>query len=206
MKRARVIIAAGIALVALSGCVPEPVATPTPTSAPTVSPTPSPTTTPTPDPVALVIPECEVIHTLDQMRLAFSPNIEFGEEFDLVEDFTPTAPAAATAAAAAAVQSQGCRWAIPNSDGIVAVTVAEITEAEWAALTAGLLAEGYSESDLDGRTTIEFDADLGVGAGTWTHAYVGGLWVAVETSAYSVTRPLVTQAIASLVAANPGLE
>ncbi len=203
MRRPRVIASAAVLMLGLAGCGPtlEPESTPTASASATATPAP----TPTPEPLALELPGCEELLTIEEARALFSGNTEFFGETPGA-DFTGhfDIPEIATAITGSA-QSKTCRWGVPNSDGSFSLVVAEIAPADRAALTAALTAAGFASSTAGPVTTFELERDGMVSTESATHHFTGDAWILSDGTGLAVSGPVAASALDAIRAANPTL-
>ena len=203
MRRPLLLVPAALAVLALTACGPT--TTPSPSASASASPTAAASPTPTPTPVALVIPDCEDLLSLEQARALFSdnteffgqfPGVEFGGHFEIPEIGT---------AISGASQSTTCRWGVPNSDGAFSLLVAEITPADRASLTAALTAEGFASSTAGPATSFELERDGMVSTESAVHVFTGDVWILSDGTGLALSTPVAASALDALRAANPTL-
>lgn len=203
MKRPWVIGCAAVLTLGLAACGPTLQVEPAPTAS--ASATASPTPTPTPEPVALELPGCEELLTIEEARALFSANTEFlgeGPGSDFSGRFEIPEIAAAIAGSA---QSRSCWWGVPNSDGSFSLLVAEIAAADRTALTAALTAEGFASSTAGPVTTFELERDGMVSTESATHLFTGDVWILSDGTGLAVSGPVAVSALDAIRAANPAL-
>lgn len=164
---------AGVALAALSGCVPtvtpsaSPTASavsPTPTPSPSVTASASPTPSPSPTPVTV---GCSTLVSADTIY-AYNPN------FGLITSWTPAAGSAA--ATAQSDSGVACRWSNQTSGDTIDISVAHLDAASIEnlknqAVTQGKLVPTYGDEAY-------FDYSGGVGTAV---VFQGDYWL-VATS------------------------
>ena len=192
---------------ALSGCSPtiilpsaEP-ATPSSTTPPTDAETP----TPTPEPVALGIPGCDNLLTLDQAKsLQGSTTVFLGES--PANEYSPwfEVPAVRTAISGVSV-GKSCWWGIPNSDGSFYVFVAEIDPATRASIESALTADGYSSAVVGARTVYSKEGDADFTYRGEAHQFSGDLWILSDGANLDISGVAADLAFDAIQAANPTL-
>jgi hypothetical protein len=204
MSRFHVLIAPALLVALLAGCAPlAPTPTPSSTAKPTPTATKTASPTPTPAAVALVIPACESVLSIVDVRAFFSESTEFLGEYTTADiDFTNN-PWSGTALAAAS-QSRICIWGVPNSDGAFTVRLAELDESARAALQAELTASGYSSTTMGAVTAMTMSGE-GDDAPGGTNLFTGDLWIQVPGGSESFTGNVAGLALDGLRTANPTL-
>jgi hypothetical protein len=197
-----------IAAVMLSGCsitiTPPPGATTAPASS-----TPAPDTetpAPTVEPVALSIPTCDALLSLDEAKSLLGPTTVFLEETP-ANEYTPwfAVPAVSTAMSGV-TEGRACWWGIRNSDSSFYVVATEIDPATRASIDSALTAEGYSSAEVGARTVRGKDeADGGFAYRAELHQFSGNLWIVSNGVNLDVTGIAADTAFAAIQAANPTL-
>ncbi len=187
-------------LLVLAGCASQAVP-------PASSPTPSDSATPaTPTPtvaVTLTIPACDALVPLSLIQEVFSDSSEFIAEVatEQAAGRFPIPEIASTIAEARMMRS--CLWGLPNSDGAVLVTVAEVTPEQQAALSAALLSAGFLDGSVAPVSAYRLEQEGIVSLDAATHLFRGPIWVMADSSGLGTTNAVADAALAAVVAANP---
>lgn len=154
----------------------------------TADPTPSATSTPAPSETApeqvpgdLVVPSCDDLLPLEQLRATLgdpAPPIEsFGEQ--PAAEPSGMGPLANQTLQNAASQVT-CNWGIPVSDGVFDVTVAQIEPAARDDLIAALHGAGdYDYAEPEGLPAFQRAVTSGIGT-YLGYAFDGPVWVIVD--------------------------
>ncbi|WP_200330238.1 hypothetical protein [Leucobacter sp. L43] len=211
MKLRRLGLTAATALIlvgALAACAPEPSEEPTEEPAPLAStePTsdPAPAPTDVTDPVDIVVPSCDVLLPLEKVHQILGDDrpeyVEVGPErlSELsLESFGP----AAVSAYESAEQLSHCRWAYPQSDGIIDVVVAELSTEVREKFTSALDDSVFVEGETaDGVTYIDEDPQRRKSMPV-RFAFIDNVWVATVGS----IGPFLDPTIESMLELNPQL-
>ena len=185
-------------------------ASPTTTGSPTSSSSSSPSATPTPTPPAadpaFLMPECSA------MRAAFiEEGVAAGDIAEAADD-DPSAIAerlpgpSAVDALATATATRLCTWSVANSDAIWRTAVAELGDPEWDALTAALVADGWTPIDVAGASgfTIRWEEPtVNDDHHTWIYLRVGDAWIIAGPEYVGGHLDVLDAAVAGVRAANP---
>ena len=201
----RFLIAAAL-VSALSGCsfaVTLPSAEPpTETSTPTaVDETP----TSTPEPVALSLPGCDSLLTLDQAKSLQGPTTVFLGE-GLANEYSPwfEVPAVRTAISGL-TEGRSCWWGIPNSDGSFYVLVTKIDPTTRASIEAALTTEGYATAVVGARTVYSKEGDADFTYRGEVHQFSGDLWILSDGADLDISGVAADLAFDAIQTANPTL-
>ena len=202
----RFLVAAAL-LSALSGCslaVTLPSAepsTPTSTTPPAVAETP----TSTPEPVALSIPGCDHLLTLEQAKSLQGPTTVFLGEGP-ANEYSPwfEVPAVRTAISGVTV-GKSCWWGIPDSDGSFYVFVAEIDPVSRVSIESALTAEGYSSAVVGARTVHSKEGDADFTYRGEVHQFSGDLWILSDGGNLDISGVAADMAFDAIRTANPTL-
>lgn len=143
-----------------------------------MNPTPTPETTRSPEPVAL--PTCADLLSIEQVRITVDDDrVEGPHPLDAVEVPSVLGPAARETFETA-IDSVGCSYGIPESDGGFYVIVLDV-DAE----SASELVSALEASDEYERTTrgdvVMFSKGIPEGIGTYLgYAFEGSVWAIVQ--------------------------
>lgn len=185
---ARVVLVALVLALALSGCAqqepePPPASTaPFPSTPPTPTPSAPPTPTPSPTPSDAIpsIPSCEHLLSVEQVRATVNEaRIEGPDQGEPRTAESLPGPLARETYRGAS-DSITCGFGIPQSDGIVSVTVTVIDPVSGEELAEALAAS--AEYVHTTRDAIDlFSAYISDGIGTYLgYAFSGPVWVIVQ--------------------------
>jgi hypothetical protein len=209
MKRVRatstttVLIAAAL-VSALSGCSFSVDLPSTEPSTPTSTTPPAEDETPTPDtePVALTIPGCDALLTVDQARsIMDAPNAEFLAEYPPAEySLWYDLPTVASAISDLTV-GRWCWWGVPNSDYSFYLLVAEVDRDSRATVEEALATDGFSMSIMGARTV--YDKGIVGDYVAETHQFSGDVWIVSDSSSPTITGPVTDLAYEAMQTANP---
>lgn len=209
------VVCAALILVALVGCTPaeDTPASGTAAAGPTDPPAASGTSTAAPtegpvapdEPAAIVLPGCEQLLPIETARTFYSDRTEFLREFDRTESAAIMSGPASASAIEGAVQSRGCAWGIPNSDGIFFMTVSEITPESRDALISALVEGGYADLSADGVPQYGLEWTGEVGGDGARHQFVGDVWICWRHVAALGTGDWSNAPVEAIRAANPGI-
>jgi len=137
---------------ALAGCVATAAATPTPSQSPAATPSPSPSAEPTTEPAAGPAATCDTVLTADAYAKLEADGLEPREPriFD---------PLATQMAAAGGLS---CMWVRPQTD--IALTVAQLNDADWGAWQPALADAGFVETNdpVAGAYTGHVESGAGI--------------------------------------------
>lgn len=153
-----------------------------------------------------MIPDCESMLSLAAARSVFSDSTEFLGEFPAADFGTGRfeIPAIQSALLGAG-QSRFCQWGVPNSDGVFALVVAEITPADRASLIAALSGAGFASSTSASVTTLEHEQEGMISTDAATHLFTGDSWILSDGTSLSLTGAVAHSALTAIRAANPTL-
>lgn len=202
------ILISAVMLAALSGCsltLNVPPATSS-SSAATTTPTEVETTTPTAEPVALSIPGCNDLITLDQVRSALgAPNAVLHEEGP-ANGYSPWyyAPKPSVVSAISGLtEGYRCWWGPENSDYGFTVMVGEIDAATRSSIEAELIANGFSATTVGARAVYGIEDNDNDTAET--HQFIGDVWILSNGPDLDITGVGADYAYEALRTANPSL-
>ncbi|MBH0097879.1 hypothetical protein I6E68_01855 [Salinibacterium sp. NSLL150] len=175
---------AALIVLTLTGCVQAETQTATePSAVPSSEPT-EPSTAPTPTVEPLVLPECETLIPLVDVREFAHEWTELLQEDDAVP-FREMELAELEPISQNATTARRCLWGLPSSEYGFEVTVAGVSENDAANLMTALRDEGFSEQVAGSASTFEF---LTVQAGSdffTSHYFDGDLWLRVAAPPYN---------------------
>ena len=192
---------------ALSGCSLA-VTVPTaggPSTDSTTPPAVADTRAPAPEPVALSVPGCDSLLTLDQAKSLQGPTTVFLGESP-ANEYSPwfEVPAVTTAISGVTV-GQSCWWGIPNSDGSFYVLVTEIDPATRASIESALAAEGYASVVVGSRTVHSKEGDADFTYRGEVHQFSGDMWILSDGANLAISGVAADTAFAAIQTANPTL-
>ena len=191
----------------LSGCSPTIILPPAEPATPssTTPPTEAETPTPTPAPLALSIPGCDNLLTLDEAKSLQGPTTVFLGESP-ANEYSPwfEVPAVRTAISGVTV-GKSCWWGIPNSDSSFYVFVAEIDPATRASIESALTTEGYSSAVVGARTVHSKEGDADFTYRGEVHQFSGDLWILSDGANLDISGVAADRAFDATQAANPTL-
>ena len=200
------------AIALLSGCTGGPTPGPsspspevTRSSEPTASPTAATTPSPSPSSTTVTvtsIPSCEQILTVQQVVATVGEDrMTFSGEFDAIPSSYLPGPVAQSTYEKA-ITAHTCGWGIPESDGLVYVTVALVESAAAEPLIGALTnSTEYTRATLNEMTAFSKAITTGIGTNLG-YAFTGNVWVIVEGTIVSegTALALAAQAASSVVA------
>lgn len=120
-----------------------------------------------------------------------------------LQGFNDAVGPSARAAMAKATRVEGCTWPVSYHD-VITQYIAQLGDADRAALIASLRASDYIESSLNGHPRFDYRVEFSGGYSmTITYVFVADAWL-VLFGGYDGS--VVEAAFASLVGSNPGIE
>lgn len=204
--RGRILIGAAAIALLLAGCTPaaEPS---TPDASPSVTESSTPTSEPTVEPVVepLTIPECEIMVPLALAKSQFSESTEYRGEMTAAEYPVRFDVPGVTAALVGAETFRACAWAVPNSDGFFALSVASITADTRTSLQAELSAAGFASIAMGTVTAFELEGEGAVSSIGATYLFTGDVLIACNGTSTSLTGAITGSALDAMRTANPTL-
>lgn len=183
-RRAASSIAVALACLLLTACAPEPAEQPPATSPRSTEPEVEQTESPSePEEPSLVIPDCEELVATDSLRDSYQDDlivlIENDAERERLLDIvleSKLGPVAVDTLQSAERMSY-CIWARPNSDLIVTLIVAELTEQSRDELTSALNESVYTRFPEPGGSRYSFNLQTPTGANFIHYLFSDEIWV-----------------------------
>ncbi|MBH0130371.1 hypothetical protein [Salinibacterium sp. NK8237] len=188
--------------VALAGCAPVEPEVSVPAASPSPAAPDSSSSTPIPTPEPLIIPGCDTLLPLSDAKNLFSPDTEIFTEDDIIPPLTDDVPEFADAASNATI-AKHCIWGLPRSDGGFNLAVADITEADSAALSTALSESGFVGATEGGLTTLARTADNSLSVGSELHYLAGDLWIYVNATSADLAVDVADRGLEAMRTANP---
>ena len=191
---------AGVALLLLSGCTqtgPEPTAVPTAAASATPAPATSAPASSSPAPISsavFVVPPCDALYDPALFSASAEPRVPRWPGATRLEAVKPVF--------AGIPETQTCFWAIPNSDGSFAVSIAPVDAATAADVRAALEAEGFAIVGWGDGFRAELDFEGEMSTLTEAHAVHDGWWLSAS-GAGAGAGTVVDGMIATTTVANP---
>jgi hypothetical protein len=155
--------------------------------------------------VALSIPGCDNLLTLDQAKSLQGPTTVFLGEGP-ANEYSPwfEVPAVRTAISGL-TEGRSCWWGIENSDVSFYVFVTEIDPTTRASIESALTSEGYSSAVVGARTVYSKEGDADFTYRGEVHQFSGDLWILSDGANLDISGVAADLAFDAIQADNPTL-